>query len=166
MNLYRDHSPPFLKHPPLYPTWPLFKIFISLPFKTFYTVPSPHLPATNLPSSYYTPTSPKPSQWRYLFPATNHSHLNSDQTYKNLIHSFSFCYMIRVVLTFVTYWFSDKELWRKKKIYFRSNIWHNLNGKINLKMITLKKLVRKSINLPFLFKKTHPPLNHTSTPFL
>ena len=93
------HSPFFLNHPPLYPTCPLFKTFnspphfILTPFKIFYTI-SPSQPSTtNPPISSNTPTTPKPSHWKYLFPATHHNHLNFDDTNQNLIHViFPFCY--------------------------------------------------------------------------
>ena len=66
-------SPPFLN----FGFSTLFSI--SLPFKTFYTVPSTHHPPVNLPSSSKQ-TSLTPAHWRYLFVTTNHNHLSSDET--------------------------------------------------------------------------------------
>ena len=41
-------------------------------------------------------------------------------------------------------WFSRIELWGKRLC---SNIWQNINGKINIKKISLKKLVRERLSL-------------------
>ena len=78
----------------------------------------------------------------------------------NSIHLFFSVLLYHQLTTDFCYlqWLSSVELWRKKKINGCSNISHNLNGKIistvNVKMITLKNLVRKSMSLPF--KKNHP----------
>ena len=45
-----------------------------------------HLPKVNPLTSFNTSTSSKTLHWRYLFPATNHNHLNVDETNQNLIH--------------------------------------------------------------------------------
>ena len=37
---------------------------------------------------------PKPSYWRYLLPAANHSHLVSDETNQNLVHFFSVLFFV------------------------------------------------------------------------
>ena len=45
-----------------------------------------HFPKVNPLTSFNTSTSSKTLHWRYLFPATNHNHLNVDETNQNLIH--------------------------------------------------------------------------------
>ena len=97
----------FLSHPLIYPTCPLFKclfphpqFFIPLPFKIFDTVSLSPNPCQSIHQPH--PTYQPPLQWRYLFPATNHKYLNSDDINQNLIHLlfFSFCYTIGLT-TFV-----------------------------------------------------------------
>ena len=73
----RGHSStPLLKATLVAPTCPFFKVFVSPsffsvppPFKTFYTVSPPDPQTINPPFSYQ-------------FLATNHNHLNTDETNK------------------------------------------------------------------------------------
>ena len=79
--------PPFKVPIPIHPTCSLlFKIFVFPPFfniptllRHFMQFPPFQPPTVNHSSSSNTPIFLTPSHWRYLFPATNHSHLNSDQ---------------------------------------------------------------------------------------
>ena len=84
---YKAQSP-FFRHPLLYPTCPSFlKLLFSQPFFPFHplqdisyistTPPPPDSQSTTLIQHTNTPTQ---LHRRYLFPAPNHKHLNSDTT--------------------------------------------------------------------------------------
>ena len=104
------------------------------------------------------------SHWRYLFSATNHNHLNSDETIQNSIHLFFFIFYMEHQSDYWLYYLERLyrlELWRKKRINLCSNIWHILNcsilmDRIDMPMIkTLKKNSNKKFQ-PLSFKNTHP----------
>ena len=89
-------------------------------------------------------------QWSYLFPVINHNHLNSDETKQNLIHLLFFVLLNHqtnywLLLLRMTFAYKIKEEQKNKCM---SNIWYNFNGKVNIKMKSLKKLHRKYIILP------------------
>ena len=110
-DVWKFLDEPFLRHQPIYPSWPLphflnffiTPFFIPPSFKTFYTVPFTSTPQQSIHQPHPTSTSPKPpSHWRYLFPATNHNHLNSNEKNRKLIQFFFvFFYFIRLATHFV-----------------------------------------------------------------
>ena len=123
---------------------------LSTHFIQFYP---PQPSKANSLTSSNTPASLKPSHWRYLFPATNHSYLNSDKRNQNLIHLLFFSFRLTTSVTYI-------ESWKKKKAKLCSNIWPNVIGKINTNMIILKKSFRKSITPPFLKRPIPIPYFH------
>ena len=100
-------SQPFARHPALYPAYPFFENFC---FPTLFSIPHPfrntlYIPPTPTPDSQTTNLiqlanlSLIPSHWGYLFSATSHSRLNSDETNQaNIV-------VRRVGLLGVLYWY-------------------------------------------------------------
>ena len=150
-----------LRYPLLYATYPhlLIKFFVSplhffsshlllRYFTQFPLKPTLYSQVTNLIQHT---NSPKSSNLRFLFPGTTQNSLNFIETNQNLIHLVFFRFAIPsdwlvllLTMTFLNRIVEDET----NKFLFNHT---NLNGKINIKMITLKKLVRESINSPPLF---------------
>ena len=127
----------FLKNPPHYSTCPL--LFVSLPHFFIHPPLRHHSSPNSIPwDTGNPPTSSSTlisnsSHWRYLFSATNHNHVNSDETIQNSIHLLFFIFYMEHQSDYWLYYLERLyrlELWRKKRINLCSNIWHILNCSI------------------------------------
>ena len=91
--------------------------------------------------------------------STSSCHPHAFQFWWNKTHSICYFFvLLHHQADYFSYleWLSSMAFWRKKKTNLCPNIRRSLNGKIIVKMIALKKLVRKSTSPAFFKKTTHP----------
>ena len=127
--------PPFLKclFPPFFHSTPFLRHYIKFPH-------------SSIPLKIFI-FSNKPQPFKFWW-KKKLSHM----PFFNLLHHKSVLLLLRMTFPYRTM--------EKKQTNLCSNIWHNLNGKINMKMITLKKLIRESISLLLLKRPSPIPYSH------